>query len=55
MNEAHLRANQRSHVRISPDYRRRATSKDFQLVVFAAGGFTGSFSGGFSGVAVGVG
>jgi hypothetical protein len=51
MNKAHLRANQRSHVRISPDYRRRATSKDFQLVVFAAGGFTGSFSG----VAVGVG
>jgi hypothetical protein len=51
MNEVHLRANQRSHVRISPDYRRRATSKDFQLVVFAAGGFTGSFSG----VAVGVG
>jgi hypothetical protein len=36
-----------SHLIIDP----APTSKDFQLVVFAAGGFTGSFSG----VAVGVG
>jgi hypothetical protein len=42
--DAPCRANQRSHVRTSPDYRRSAASQDSQLVVFA-GVLTGSFTG----------